>query len=169
MSRSVPLTARSPHPLPAILSAFRDEDYWHSRLGAFEGGSPTLDALDTDSAGRVTVAMTMRFGGDQLPDPIRRLRLASLEIVQREQWHPVDDGGTVRGEITVDALRTPLSGRGAVEMTPDGPGTHLTGTATVKVNVPLIGGTIATFVAGQLANGIVDVVTVTDAWLSESR
>lgn len=88
--------------------------------------------------------------------------------MQREQWYPVDDG-TVRGEITVDAPRTPLSGRGAVELTPDGQGTHLTGTATVKVNVPLIGGTIATFVAGQLANGIVDVVAITDAWLSGQR
>jgi len=169
MSRSVPLTARSPHPLPAILSAFRDEDYWHSRLGAFEGGSPTLDALDTDSAGRTTVAMTMRFGGDQLPDPIRRLRLVSLEIVQRETWFPVDDGDGARGEITVHAPRTPMSGRGLVDLAPDGPGTRLVGTATVTVKVPLIGGTIATFVAGQLATGIVDVVTVTDAWLSESR
>lgn len=124
--------------------------------------------MSTDASGRTCVAMTMRFGGDQLPDPIRRLRLASLEIVQREQWYPVDDG-TVRGEITVDAPRTPLSGRGAVELTPDGQGTHLTGTATVKVNVPLIGGTIATFVAGQLANGIVDVVAITDAWLSGQR
>ena len=168
MLRSLPLTAQSPYPMTCILAAFGDDRYWRARLGAFEAGSPTLDALTTDSAGRTAVAMTMRFGGDQLPDPLRRLRLASLEIVQREEWYPVD-GGTVRGEITVDAPRTPLSGCGAVDLTPDGPGTRLTGTATVKVNVPLIGGTIATFVAGQLANGIVDVVAVTDAWLSEQR
>ena len=168
MQRSLPLTAESPYPLESIRRAFEDPAYWTARLTAFEGGSPTLDSLSTDAAGCTRVAMTMRFGGDQLPDPIRRLRLASLEIVQCEQWHPVA-GGTVRGEIRVDALRTPLSGRGAVEMTPDGPGTHLTGTATVKVNVPLIGGTIATFVAGQLANGIVDVVAVTDAWLTGQR
>lgn len=168
MQRSLPLTAESPHPLRRIKCAFEDPAYWAARLGAFEDGSPTLDSLSTDASGRTCVVMTMRFGGDQLPDPIRRLRLASLEIVQREQWYPVD-GGTVRGDITVDALRTPLSGRGAVELTPDGPGTHLTGTATVKVNVPLIGGTIATFVAGQLANGIFDVVAVTDAWLSGQR
>jgi len=164
----MPLTATSPHPVTSIVTAFGDERYWRARLGAFEAGAPTLDALTTDSAGRTAVEMTMRFGGDQLPDPLRRLRLASLVIVQREEWFPVDDGA-VRGEITVDALKTPLSGRGAVEMTPDGPGTQLTGTATVKVNVPLIGGTIATFVAGLLANGIVDVVTVTDTWLSEQH
>ena len=165
MLRSLPLTAESRHPLESIKRAFEDPAYWTTRLGAFEGGSPTLDSLSTDASGRTCVAMTMRFGGDQLPDPIRRLRLASLEIVQREVWFPGDDG-RARGEITIDALRTPLSGRGEVKLTTDAPGTQLTGTARVKVNVPLIGGTIATFVASQLATGIIDVVTVTDAWLS---
>lgn len=165
MLRQIDLTAESRHSLASIRRAFTDDSYWLARLGAFEGGSPTLDALTTDSSGTTAVAMTMRFGGDQLPDPIRRLRLASLEIVQRERWYAVD-GGNVRGEIVIDALRTPMSGRGSVELAPDGPGTQLTGTASVKVNVPLIGGAIATFVAGQLATGIVDIVRVTDDWLA---
>jgi hypothetical protein len=33
------------------------------------------------------------------------------------------------------------------------------------VNVPIIGGKIAAFVAGLLADGIVDIVRVTDTWL----
>ena len=161
------LTAESPHSLDRIRSAFDDEAYWRARLGAFEAGSPTLDSLTTDPSGQTTVSMTMRFGGDQLPDPLRRLRLARLDIVQRERWYPVD-GGNVRGEIDVDALRTPISGHGAVHLTPTDSGTRLVGTASVEVNVPLIGGTIARFIAGQLANGIVDIVHVTDSWLSEN-
>lgn len=160
------LTAESPHPLDRIRCAFDDAAYWRARLGAFEAGSPTLDSLVTDSSGQTSVQMTMRFGGDQLPDPIRRLRLASLEIVQREQWYAVDDGN-VRGEIAIDALKTPISGHGSVLLTPADSGTQLAGTATVEVNVPLIGGPIATFVAGQLATGIGDIVRVTDSWLSE--
>jgi hypothetical protein len=164
--RSLPLTAESPHALDRIRCAFDDEAYWRARLGAFEAASPTLDSLATDSSGTTSVVMTMRFGGDQLPDPMRRLRLASLHILQRERWHAVD-GGAVLGSIEIDALRTPMSGQGSVHLTAVESGTHLAGTATVKVNVPLIGGTIATFIAGQLANGIVDIVRVTDAWLSE--
>jgi hypothetical protein len=164
--RSMALTAESPHSLDSIRCAFTDEAYWRARLGAFEAGSPTLDSLATDASGRTSVAMTMRFGGDQLPDPMRRLRLASLEIVQREQWYTVDGGG-VQGEIAIDALKTPISGHGSVLLTPGDPGTRLAGTATVKVNVPLIGGAIAKFVAGQLATGIVDIVRVTDSWLFE--
>jgi hypothetical protein len=165
--RSIALSAESPHPLARIRSAFQDEDYWLARLGAFEAGSPTLDSLVTDPAGRTSVSMTMRFGGDQLPDPMRRLRLASLEIVQRERWSALD-GGDLRGEISVDALRTPIAGGGSVHLTPTDWGTRLAGTASVKVNVPLIGGAIARFIAGLLANGIVDIVRVTDSWLSEN-
>jgi Protein of unknown function (DUF2505) len=126
-----------------------------------------LASLTTDSAGQTAVSMTMRFGGDQLPEPMQRLRLASLNIVQRERWYPVD-GGNVCGEITIDALRTPISGYGSVRLTPVDSGTHLAGTATVKVNVPLIGGAIGSYIAGQLANGILDIVRVTDSWLSEN-
>jgi hypothetical protein len=109
----------------------------------------------------------MRFGGDQLPDPMRRLRLASLEIVQRERWSTLD-GGELRGEITVDAPRTPISGRGSVVLAPAESGTQLTGTATVNVNIPLIGGPISKFIAGLLASGILDIVRVTDSWLVEN-
>jgi hypothetical protein len=161
----MPLTAESPHSLGRIRRAFDDEGYWRARLGAFEAGSPTLDSLTTDSSGTTSVVMTMRFGGDQLPEPMRRLHLASLHIVQREQWHAVGSGAA-SGSIAIDALRTPMSGHGSVHLTAARSGTHLAGTATVKVNVPLIGGPIATFIAGQLANGIVDIVRVTDAWLS---
>ncbi|GLP75763.1 hypothetical protein TUM20983_28730 [Mycobacterium antarcticum] len=165
--RSMDLTAESPHPLARIRFAFQSEVYWQDRLRAFEGASPTLDSLTTDSAGRTTVSMTMRFGGDQLPDPLRRLRLAGLDIVQRERWFADEDGG-LRGEIGVDALRTPISGHGAVLLTAVPPGTRLAGTATVEVGVPLIGGTIARFITGLLANGIVDIVRITDAWLDEN-
>jgi uncharacterized protein DUF2505 len=164
--RSLPLTAQSPHSLDRIRCAFDDDAYWRARLGAFEAGSPTLDSMTTDSSGTTSAVMTMRFGGDQLPDPLRRLRLASLHIVQRERWHAVESGAAL-GSIEIDALRTPMSGHGTVRLTTAEPGTQLVGIATVKVNVPLIGGAIATFIAGQLANGIVDVVRVTDSWLSE--
>ena len=158
------LAASSPHDIRQIRAAFDDPDYWQARLAFVEGGSPTLDTLDTDDAGTTTMQMTMRFGGDQLPGPLQRLRLGSLHVVQHEQWSAID-GSTVRGEITIHAPRTPLSGQGLVTMQPVGTGTALTGTAVVDANVPIIGGKIAAFVAGLLADGIVDIVRVTDTWL----
>jgi hypothetical protein len=165
--RSLSLTAESPNSIERIRSAFDDEQYWRARLATFEGASPTLDDLTTDAAGTTSVTMTMRFGGDQLPGPLQHLRLGSLQIVQRERWYALVNGG-VRGEIAVDAPRTPISGDGAVNLSASGRGTKLAGTANVEVNVPLIGGKIASFVAGQLANGIVDIVHITDSWLAQN-
>lgn len=167
MPRSLDLTADSPHSLSRIVSAFENEAYWQARLRAFEGASPTLDYLVTDSTGTTSVSMTMRFGGDQLPDPLQRLRLARLEIVQHERWYAVERGN-VRGEISVDALRTPMSGHGDVRLTPADSGTRLAGTATVEVDVPLIGATIAGFIAAQLGKAIIDIVRSTDSWLSDN-
>lgn len=161
------LTAESPNPPGRIRASFANEAYWRARLGSFEGGSPVLDYLSTDSAGDTLVSMTMRFSGDQLPDVMRRLRLPSLEIIQRERWS-AGEGDTLRGEITVDAPRTPISGRGTVHLIPAGTGTRLNGAATVKVNVPLIGGPISRFIAGLLARGIIDIVHVTDSWLAQN-
>jgi hypothetical protein len=158
------LAASSPHDVHDIRAAFDDPDYWQARLTFVEGGSPTLDTLETDGAGNTTMQMTMRFGGDQLPGPLQRLRLGSLHVVQHERWSAID-GTTVRGQITIHAPRTPLSGQGSVMIQPVGSGTALTGTAVVDVNVPIIGGKIAAFVAGLLADGIVDIVRVTDTWL----
>lgn len=166
MPRSLTLTAESPNSIERIRSAFDDDDYWQTRLSNFEAASPTLDELKIDAAGTTSVTMTMRFGGDQLPGPLQRLRLGSLEIIQRERWYALVDG-RVRGEIAVDAPRTPISGDGSVELSTFGSGTQLAGTAKVDVSVPLIGGTIASFVAGQLGNGIVDIVRITDSWLAE--
>jgi hypothetical protein len=165
--RPIDLVAESPFPPTRIRSAFADEAYWQARLSAFEGGSPTLDELTIGPTGDTSVSMTMRFAGDQLPDVMRRLRLPALEIVQRERWF-TDTGEALRGEITIDARRTPMSGRGSVHLVPEGSGTRLRGTATVSVNVPLVGGPIAGFIAGLLRRGILDIVEVTDSWLAQN-
>lgn len=163
MPNVVRLTAESPHALANIRSAFADGDYWRARLDLNEAGAPTLDTLTTDAGGTTTMQMTMRFGGDQLPAVLRPLRLGALKVVQHEVWEPTADG--LHGTIGVTALRTPISGRGIVDLESDGAGTRLTGTATVDVRVPLFGGPIAGFLTAQLADAIREIVRVTDRWL----
>lgn len=150
-----------------IREAFEDEAYWRARLGAFDVGGPTLDYLTTDVGGGTSVSMTMRFGREQLPPVMQRLRLPSLEVVQRERWFAIGED-EMRGDITVDARRTPISGTGTVSVAPQGGGSRLDGSASVEVNVPIIGGPIRTFVQGLLTQGILDIVRVTDAWLAEN-
>ncbi|WP_319456613.1 MULTISPECIES: DUF2505 domain-containing protein [unclassified Mycobacterium] len=165
MPRSINLSAQSPHPVTHIQWAFAHADYWRSRLAHYDVGAPTLDSLTTDEDGTTTVEITMRFGGDQLPAVLRPLRLGALRVIQRERWRPVHGG--LSGDVTIAALRTPISGRGRVELTPSGHGTHLAGTAAAEVKVPLLGGAIAGFFNAQIADVVGDFVRVTDAWLTE--
>ncbi|BBY25922.1 DUF2505 domain-containing protein [Mycolicibacterium sediminis] len=164
MQRTLELSAESPYGIDRIRAAFDDADYWQARLAFVAGGAPTLDELSTAGDGTTTMQMSMRFGGDDLPGPLRRLRVGTLHVVQREEWSALD-GDVVRCSIAVDAPRTPISGHGSVTLRRAVTGTRLVGTAVVDVRMPVIGGAIAGFIAGVLANGIVDVVSVTDAYL----
>jgi len=47
-------------------------------------------------------------------------------------------------------------------------GSRLNYTATVEVNVPLVGGTIERFIGGQLAEGIAEGVRFTAEWIAEN-
>jgi Protein of unknown function (DUF2505) len=165
VARSFDLTAESANTAERIHATFRNEKYWQARLAAFDDGRPTLDSLTTDADGTTTVTMTLRFGVEQLPPPVNRLHRRTLRVVHAEAWHATHDG-TLRGKITVDAPGTPMSGYGEMSVTPISGGSRLAGSGTVDVRFPLIGGTIAGFVAGQLASGIRDIHRFTDAWIA---
>ena len=98
---------------------------------------------------------------------ITQLHRADLELVQNERWSRIDDG-RLRGEINVAAPGTPLSGFWQVLVTPVRNGSRLNYTATVKVNVPLIGGRIERFIGGQLAEGIPEAVRFTTEWIAQN-
>ena len=167
MPRSFHLTAESPNTAERIHAAFRSEKYWCARLLRFNDGGPTLDSLTTGADGTTTVTMTLHFGVQQLPPPMNRLPGGSLRIVQVESWRAADHG-VVRGRIAVDAPGAPVSGHGELSVTPVAGGSRLAGRGTVDVRVPVIGGTIAGIVAGQLASGIRDIHAFTDAWITEN-
>ena len=166
MPRSFELTAESPNSAERIHATFRDERYWRARLSKFNDGGPTLDSLVTGTDGTTTVTMTLHFGVEQLPPPMNRLHRGTLRIIQVESWHAITDG-IVHGMIAVHAPGAPVSGHGELSITSAPGGSRLVGRGTVDVRVPLIGGTIAGLVAGQLASGIRDIHAFTDAWLAQ--
>ncbi|MGH3638631.1 MAG: DUF2505 domain-containing protein [Mycobacterium sp.] len=167
MPRSFDLTVESPNAAERIHATFRDETYWRARLLRFNDGGPTLDSLTTDADGITTVTMTSHFGVEQLPPPMNRLHRGSLRIVEVATWHASVDG-TLHGKITVDAPGAPVSGHGELTVTRVAGGSRFAGRGTVDVRVPVIGGPIAAFVAGQLASGIRDIHEFTDAWMAEN-
>jgi hypothetical protein len=73
----------------------------------------------------------------------------------------------VIGDISVAATGAPVSGRGTALLTSVENGSQMEFSATVEFRVPVVGGTIENYLAGQLAEGIADLQQFTTSWISE--
>lgn len=167
MPRSFDTSVESPARVEQFLSAFGNQDYWRARLATGESVA-TLKSFTVDADGTVGVVFAASLLRDRLPKLITQLHRGDLAIVQDERWSRIA-GGRVRGEISVAAPGTPLSGFWEVLVTPVRNGSRLNYTVTVKVNVPLVGGTIERFIGGQLAEGIPQGVRFTTDWIADNR
>lgn len=102
-----------------------------------------------------------------LPRLVQQLGRGDLAMVHTETWSRVD-GGPVRGRINIAISRTPVSAAGAALVAPQDDGPRLQYSATVKVNLPLVGGQIEKLMSGRLADGILDIQRFTAAWIAEN-
>src|ERR1700689_2503897 len=100
MPRSFHLSVDSPAGVGQILSAFGDEQYWKSRLAAFDSGAATLNGLAVDPAGVVTVNLTVSLFANRLPSGIAALAPGDFTMARTETWHPTGDD-RARGTIEV--------------------------------------------------------------------
>jgi hypothetical protein len=165
MPRSFDVSFESPANVEQVYSAFGAEDYWRTRLAAF-GGSKTLDSVvvGADGAVRVVVTEDLRHGG--LPRILAKIYRGDLNVVSTEVWTPIGDG-RVGGEIGVAVTGAPGSGHGTAVLAPLGSGSRLIFAATVEFKVPLVGGTIESFIAREFSQGIPEIQRFTTKWISE--
>lgn len=166
MPRSFETSVESQASVEQFLSAFGNEDYWRTRLATGDSAA-TLKSLTVDTDSSVSVVFAASLLRDLLPKLITQLHRGDLEIVQKERWTRIN-GGRLRGEISAVAPGTPISGFWKVLVTPVRNGSLLNYTATVKVNVPLVGGTIERLIGGQLSKGIPEGVRFTTDWIAEN-
>ena len=165
MPRSIEVSFESPAAVEEVLAVFGRRDYWLDRLTAF-GGAKTLDLLEVDPSGTVTVVVTEDLRQDALPGVLAKLYRGDLNVRSTEVWSPAGDG---RGsaEIAVAVQGAPGSGAGRAMLTPFGNGSKLTLSATIEFNVPVVGGRIESVVARQFAEGFADIHRFTDMWIAE--
>jgi hypothetical protein len=167
MPRSFDLSAESPASVEQVHSAFSDEDYWLARLAAFGASNATLDSFIVDTDGTVIVATTLSLFRDRLPRLVTQLHRGDLEIMRNETWTPIG-GGRVRGQVSAAVPGAPLSVLGTASLTPVRNGSLLKYTATVEVNVPLVGGKIESYIGSQLAEQIPAIQRFTTLWITEN-
>jgi Protein of unknown function (DUF2505) len=164
MPRSFDVSADSPATVQQVYSAFSDEDYWLARLATLNG-STALESLIVDDDQTVRVATTQDLGRDLLPGLVAKFYRRDLKVRHTETWRPID--GQLRGKINVAVSGAPGSGSGTALVAPTQNGSRLTFEGSVEFKVPLVGGTIESFIAREFARGIPDLQHNIAKWVTE--
>jgi Protein of unknown function (DUF2505) len=164
MPRSFDVSADSPATVEQVQAAFSGEDYWLARLATLNG-STTLDSLVVGDDQAVRVATTQDLGRDLLPGIVAKFYRRDLKVRHTETWRPID--GQLRGQISVAVSGAPGSGSGAALVAPTQNGSRLTFAATVEFNVPLVGGTIESFIAREFTREIPEIQRFTSMWITD--
>jgi hypothetical protein len=164
MPRSFDVSADSPATVEQVHSAFSDEGYWRARLATMNG-STALESLIVDDDQMVRVATTQDLGRDLVPGIVARFYGRDLKVRHTETWTPID--GQLRGKITVAVSGAPGSGSGTALVAPTQDGSRLTFEGSVEFKVPLVGGTIESFIAREFARGIPDIQHFLAKWVTQ--
>lgn len=103
----------------------------------------------------------------ELPGFAKRVLSPSNTVVSDDRWRRDADGAS--GEFTVDTKGVPVNGRGTTSLrTVDG-GTKYEISVHVDVKVPLVGGRIADWSKGEIAEQFEAEFAAGEAWLAERR
>jgi hypothetical protein len=164
MPRSFDTSVDSPASVEQVHAAFSAEEYWLARI-ATQSGSSTLESLVVDDDQTVRVTTTQDLGSDLLPGIVAKFYRRDIKVEHTETWTP--SGDQLRGEISVAVSGAPGSGSAAASVAPTESGSVLTVNGAVEFKVPLVGGTVESFIAREFAKGIPDIQDFTARWVDE--
>lgn len=164
MSRTFALSAHYPAGVDQVHAAFADRQYWLARLVDSGADTATLDSMALGTDGGVEVATTQRIHRDQLPALAAQFHPGDLEVARSEKWTPVR-GGEAHAQIAGKIVGAPAKLAGAAVLTPTRTGCTLSLTATVQVDIPLLGRKIEGFVGSQLVELMTAEQHFTSRWL----
>ena len=165
MPRSFELSASYPVSVGRVMAAFSDEQYWLARLEDSGADSATLDSMTVQHDGRVIVATTQALRPDRLPAMVTQFHRGDLQILRNESWGPVRNG-IAHAEVGGSVRGAPVSLAGTAELAPSATGSRLTFSATVEVNIPLVGGKLEGFIGGKLAELVTAEQRFTTVWIA---
>ena len=166
MPRTFALSAHYPVSTEEILAAFADRRYWLARLAGSGADAATLDAMRVDPDGAISVTTTQRIGRDRLPALAAQFHPGDLEVVRTEEWSPLRNR-TARSAVTGKVLRAPARLAGDAVLEPGDSGCILRFTATVRIDIPLVGGRIEGFIGTQLGELMSAEQRFTSEWVGD--
>lgn len=164
MPRTFTLLQRYRASVEQVYAAFTDERYWLARLADSGADTAALDSMTVGTDGGVDVSTTQRLHREKLPALAAQFHPGDLEVTRHEKWRPVRDG-KARAEVTGKIVGAPAKLSGDAVLEPAADGCELRLTATIRVDIPLVGGKIENFIGGQLTELITAEQRFTSTWL----
>lgn len=164
MPRTFTLTEHYPGSVEQVYAAFADERYWLARLADSGADTATLDSMTVGADGGVDVVTTQGIHRDKLPALAAQFHPGDLEMARHEKWHPVRDG-RAHAQVTGKIVGAPAKLSGDAVLEPAAGGSALRLTATVQVDIPLVGGKIENFIGTQLGELMTAEQQFTSTWL----
>lgn len=164
MPRTFTLTEHYPGSVEQVYAAFADEQYWLARLADSGADTATLDSMTIGADGGVDVVTTQGIHRDKLPALAAQFHPGDLEMARHEKWRPVRDG-RAHAQVTGKIVGAPAKLSGDAVLEPAAGGSELRLTATVQVDIPLVGGKIENFIGTQLGELMTAEQQFTSTWL----
>jgi len=164
MPRTFTLTEHYPGSVEQVYAAFADERYWLARLADSGADTATLDSMTVGADGGVDVVTTQGIHRDKLPALAAQFHPGDLEMARHEKWRPVRDG-RAHAQVTGKIVGAPAKLSGDAVLEPAAGGSALRLTATVQVDIPLVGGKIENFIGTQLGELMTAEQQFTSTWL----
>ena len=164
MAHSFDGSTDSPASVEQIHAAMSREDYWLARI-ASDADTTSLDALDVDADGTVTVRVTQRLGRQLLPGAVTRVIRGDVTLASTETWTPEADR-QVSGQIITSVSGGLGSCRAQSWLTPAGSGSLLRFQGVVQVKIPLVGGALEKSLGANLAQNVPGVMRFTSDWIA---
>jgi hypothetical protein len=143
---------------PGLFAVLTDADYL---VAKFEATGFTEVEIITAGPTKVELKRTTE---PPLPGFAKKVLGGKQHIHEIQLW---TDGQSPHATFTGDSIGTPVKIKGTVTVKPDGATSVLQIRGEVSVGVPLIGGKIADFVAGEAKKALDREYVFTKAWLAE--
>ena len=164
MPRTFTLSEHYPASVEQVYAVFTDEHYWRARLADSGADVVALDSMTVGPDGGVDITTTQGIHREKLPALAAQFHPGNLDVARHETWRPVRDGKAC-AQVTGKVVGAPAKLSGDAILAPTAGGCELRLTATVRVDIPLVGGKIESFIGGQLAELMTTEQRFTATWL----
>jgi hypothetical protein len=151
------------HPADDVFAVLTDFDAVREKYESIGQSDVTLVSRDEGDDGSITL-VTRRVVPLELPGFAKKVLSPKQSVTQTDTWSAPDAKGVRSGTFEVVGKGTPVQVRGTLRLAPKGAKacTNVTD-VTIECKVPLIGGKIADFVAGDTRKA----VDHEQAWIRE--